>query len=319
MLPMETTTTLWAGSRIMNLIHRVGAGLLLVGGMLPTQAEACWPLFGWGHCGMQAPMAQCCPPCETPMYGPQAYSRRDNRNWVYRSRTRTRMSGPAMYGDATMGLPMGGCGCESSPMIMPQQAPLMVPQSTMCPQPVTTYLEVPKTIMRQEAVQVQVPTTTYQQVTMDEGGYQQVWVPRMVTKNVPQTILQTQVQYRQVPQTVIERVPQVSTQWIPQQPLIGSVYSPSVAYGAYPIATPTSVTPVPEYNPAPLNPVPSPMSGSATVPRPVSPQTSQVQEWQKVRQRSAIQQQNYEYAPQAEPQTEGLRVPQAAGRFSSKR
>ena len=225
-----------------------------------------------------------------------------------------------MYGDATMGLPMGGCGCESSPMIMPQQAPLMVPQSTMCPLPVTTYLEVPKTIMRQEAVQVQVPTTTYQQVTMDEGGYQQVWVPRMVTKNVPQTILQTQVQYRQVPQTVIERVPQVSTQWLPQQSMIGSVYSPSVAYGAYPIATPTSVTPVPEYNPAPLNPVPSPMSGSATVPHPVAPQTSQIQEWQQVRQRqTTIEQQKYEYDTLNEPQTEGYRVPQAAGRFSLKR
>lgn len=207
-------------------------------------------------------------------------------------------------------------------MIMPQQAPLMVPQATMCPQPVTTYMNVPKTVMRQEAVQVQVPTTTYQQVTVDEGGYQQVWVPRMVTKNVPQTVMQTQIQYRQVPQTVMERVPQVSTQWLPQQPLLGSVYAPSVAYGAasYPIATPTTVTPVPEYNPAPLNPVPSPMGDAAAVPRPMAPQTSQVQEWQKVRQRqTTIEQQKYEYETQAEPQNEGYRVPQAAGRFSSKR
>ena len=222
--------------------------------------------------------------------------------------------------DLTMGLPMGGCGCESSPMIMPQQSPLLVPQSTMCPQPMMSYLEVPKTIMHQQAVQVQVPTTTYQQVTVDEGGYQQVWVPRMVTKNVAQTVMQTQVQYRQVPQTVIERVPQVSTQWIPQQPQIGSVYSPSMAYGAYPIATPTTVTPVPEYNPAPLNPVPSPMSNSATVPRAFTPQTSQIQEWQQVRQRqTTIEQQKYEYEALSGHETEGLRVPQAAGRFSSKR
>ena len=220
-----------------------------------------------------------------------------------------------MFGSPTMGLSMGDCSCGSAPMMMPQQAPMMAPQAFLCPQPVTTYLEVPKTVMRQEAVQVQVPVTTYKQVAVDEGGYQQVWVPRLVTKNVPQTILQTQVQYRQVPQTVIERVPQISTQWIPQQPQIGSVYSPSMAYGAYPIATPTSVTPVTEYNPAPLNPVPSPMSDSATMPRPVAPQSSQIQEWQQVRQRQAIQQQNYEY----EPQISGLHVPQAAGRFSSKR
>ena len=227
-----------------------------------------------------------------------------------------------MFGDGSMGMSMGGCGCGSAPMMMPQQAPLMVPQSSMCPQPVTTFLEVPRTVMRQEAVQVQVPMTTYKQVTVDAGGYQQVWVPRMVTKNIPQTIMQTQVQYRQVPQTVMERVPQVSTQWLPQQPVIGSAYAPSVAYGvaSYPIATPTTVTPVNEYNPAPLNPVPTPLSDSASAPRTVAPQTSQVQEWQKVRQRQAtIEQQKYEYQTQAEPQSEGYRVPQAAGRFSSKR
>ncbi len=227
------------------------------------------------------------------------------------------MSGPAMFGSPTMGLSMGDCSCGSSPMIQPQQAPLMAPQAFLCPQQVTTYLEVPKTVLRQEAVQVQVPVTTYKQVAVDEGGYQQVWVPRLVTKNVSQTIVQTQVQYRQVPQTVIERVPQVSTQWLPQQTMIGSVYAPSVA--SYPIATPTTVTPVLEYNPAPLNPVPTPRDAAAT-PTLVAPQTSQVQEWQKVRQRQpTIEQQEYEFEAPAETQSEGLRVPQAAGRFSSKR
>jgi hypothetical protein len=316
---MAAMTQLGTGSRIMNLIRHVSAGLLLFGGMLPAQAEACWwPLFG---CGLRAPMAQYGPACGVPMYGPMAYSPRMNRRWVYKSHTRTRISGPAMFGDATMGIPMGDCNCGQAPMIMPQSAPLLVPQSSMYPQPMTTYLDVPKTIMRHEAVQVHVPTTTYQQVTVDEGGYQQVWVPRMVTKNVPQTVMQTQIQYRQVPQTVVERVPQVSTQCLPQQSMIGSVYSsPTAVYGGYPIATPTSVTPVLEYNPPPLNPVPSPMSGSATVPHPVAPQASQIQEWQQVRQRqTTIEQQKYEYEMQSEPQTEGYRVPQAAGRFSSKR
>ncbi len=303
----------------MNLIHRVGAGLIVVGGLLPIQAQAQWPSGSCG-CGSPAPLApieammgsqmmgpQMMGPqtCGGPMFGPQMRAPRMNRSWVYRSRTRTRMTGPAMFGDASMGIPLGDCSCGSAPMMMPQQSSLMVPQTSLCPQPVATYLEVPRTVMRQEAVQVQVPITTRQQVTVDEGGYQQVWVPRMVTKTIPQTIMQTQVQYRQVPQTVMERV-----------------CSPSVAYGAtaYPTATPTSVSPIPDDYPAPLNPVPVPMSDSAAVPRAVSPQTSQVQEWQKVRQRQAtIEQQKYEYEMQEVPQTEGYRVPQAAGRFSAKR
>lgn len=216
---------------------------------------------------------------------------------------------------------------EQSPIIVPQTSMLPVIETRMRPQQVTTYTNVPKTIMRQEAVQVQVPTTTYQPVTVDEGGYQQVWVPRMVTKNVPQTIMQTQLQYRQVPQTVMERVPQVVTQMVPEQfvrhvptTMPGSSIIQGYALGtpSYPIVTPTTVTPAPEYHtPAPSNPVPYPTSDSATLPLPAAPQTSQIQEWQKVRQRppSTIQQQAYE----VESTDTGYRVPQAAGRFSSKR
>ncbi len=317
----------------MSLIHRVGASLIVVGGLLPAHVNAQWPQPGCG-CNGPAPMAQmpqmapmfgselmAPQTCGGPQFGPRMRAPRPQRPWVYRSHTRTRISGPSMFGDATMGLPMGDCGCSQPAMMLPQSAPMMIPQQSLIPQQIVTYRDVPKTVMRQEAIQVQVPSTTYKQVTMDEGGYQQVWVPRMVTKNVPQTVMQAQVQYRQVPQTVMERVPQVSTQWIPQQ-TVQQVAAPTTcgqnyAFGgsAYPIATPTTVTPVPEYNsPAPLNSAPS--SNSATLPTPV-PQTSQVQEWQKVRQRpsSTIEQQAYEY----ETQDEGYRVPKAAGRFSSKR
>lgn len=307
-----------------GLMHRVGAGLILVGGLLPAQIEAQWPLGGCNTCGTQAPMA----PMFGPMPGPQTCGpqsdmprqrARDHRPWIYRSHTRTRISGPSMYGDATMGLPMGSCGCS--------QPTMMMPQAVVQPQQIITYRDVPKTIMRQEAVQVQVPTTTYQQVTMDEGGYQQVWVPRMVTKTVPQTVMQTQIQYRQVPQTVMERVPQVTTQWVPQQ-TVQQVAAPacgqSLAFGGspYPIATPTTVSPLPEYNPAPMNPVPVPTSDYATRPTPPVPKTTQIQEWQKVRQRQpTIEQQKYEYEALEESQSrqEGYCVPQAAGRFSSQR
>ena len=252
------------------------------------------------------------------MYGPRMHKPRMPRQRMYRTRTRTRTfsSGPATCGDVAMGSPMGDCGCSSPAMI--------APQTMMRPQQITTYVDVPKTVMRQEAVQVQVPTTTYRQVAVDEGGYQQVWVPKMVTKNVAQTVMQTQVQYRQFPQTVMERVPQITTHMVPEQiarqyspTIIGSPVGQSFAVGSqsFPIATPTSVTPIYETSPAPLNPVPTPMNETATLPHP-APQTSQVQDWQKVRQRpSTIQQQAYE----VESVETGYRVPKAIGRFSSKK
>lgn len=249
------------------------------------------------------------------MYGPRMRGPRIHRQRGLRTRSRMMSSGPAMFGDATMGLPVGDC-CDSPAMI--------APQTMMRPQQITTYVDVPKTVLRQEAVQVQVPTTTYRQVAVDEGSFQQVWVPRLVTKNVAQTVMQTQVQYRQVPQTVMERVPQITTQMVPSQ-IVGQ-YSPTIIGSSvgqslgmlsqsYPIVTPTTVTPIYETAPAPLNPVPTPLNESATLPHP-APQTSQVQDWQKVRQRpSTIQQQAYE----VESVETGYRVPKAAGRFSSKR
>lgn len=212
------------------------------------------------------------------------------------------MGAPAMGG-----LPSTGCGCGASasmPMMMPEQS-IIVPQASMMPQPVITHQSVPKTVMRQEAVQVQVPTTTYQQVSVDEGGYQQVWVPRMVTKSVPRTVMTTQVQYRQVPQTVYEQVPQITA-------------SSGTFGSSFPIATPTTVTPIQDFNtPTPVNPVPTPMGDTATAP-PKAPQTSQVQDWQKVRQRSStIEQQSYEY--ESKDTSSGYLVPKAAGRFSSSR
>ncbi|RLS41752.1 MAG: hypothetical protein DWH81_05480 [Planctomycetota bacterium] len=327
----------------MTLLHRVGAGLILMGGLLPAQVNAGWPWFG-RDCGCSAPppVASCGPICQPapmmappPVMYPQAapccggqphlgrLPRQRHRNtMVYRSRTRIRMHGHGMdnsyfgapmMGAPAMGFPSTGCGCGASasmPMIMPEQS-IIVPQSSMMSQPVITYQNVPKTVMRQEAVQVQVPTTTYQQVAVDEGSFQQVWVPRMVTKSVPRTVMTTQVQYRQVPQTVYEQVPQFSS--------TSGTFGSSFAQGpSFPIATPTTVTPSQDFNtPTPVNPVPTPMGETATAPQ-AAPQTSQVQEWQKVRQRSStIEQQSYEY--ESKDTSSGYLVPKAAGRFSSSR
>lgn len=336
------------GKQDMSLIHQFSAGLVVFGGLLPVQIQAQWPGPGCGCGGATAqiapmapimPMApispifpsmgpmtslapSCGPVCGQDILAPRPWGPRmrqpRSRPWVYRSRTVMRGYGQSMFGDTTMGLPMGDCGCEAAPMITPQ-APMIVPQATLIPQQLTTYVDVPKTVLRQEAVQVQVPTTTYKQVAVDEGGYQQVWVPKMVTKSVPQTVMQTQVQYRQVPHTIMERVPQVSTQWVPST--IASSGHPTIAgLAPYPIATATTVSP--EYNPPPVNPVPNPVEETAQRPTPVVPQTSQVQEWQQVKQRqNTIQQQKYEVEAIEESAHNGTgyRVPKAAGRFSSKR
>jgi hypothetical protein len=51
---------------------------------------------------------------------------------------------------------------------------------------------------RLEPVTEQVPVTTYDTVCVDEGSYTQVWVPKVVAKQVPRTVMQTRVSYRRV-------------------------------------------------------------------------------------------------------------------------
>lgn len=84
-------------------------------------------------------------------------------------------------------------------------------------QQVTTYCDVAETQMTQRQVVENVPVTTCQNVTRDEGGYQMVWVPKPVTRQVAQTTMQQQVKTVSVPVQVVRRVPQVSTQVVPVQ------------------------------------------------------------------------------------------------------
>ena len=84
-------------------------------------------------------------------------------------------------------------------------------------QQIVTYKDVAETAYRQEAVQQVVPKTTYENVTVDEGSYQTVWVPKQVTRQVARTTYETQTSYRSVPYTTTRRIPQVSTQLVPQQ------------------------------------------------------------------------------------------------------
>lgn len=104
--------------------------------------------------------------------------------------------------------PVATCNCTA-------QRPVV--ETQMVPQQVTSYRNEVVTQYRQEAYTQAVPVTTYRDVVVDEGGYQTVYVPKMVTKRVPQTVYQQQTAYRSVPYQVTRQVPQVSTQMVPQQ------------------------------------------------------------------------------------------------------
>ena len=85
------------------------------------------------------------------------------------------------------------------------------------PQSVTTFRDVTETQMQQKQVVENVPVTTTKNVTVDEGGFQMVWVPKPVTKQVAETTLQQQVKTVSVPVQVTRRVPQMATQMVPVQ------------------------------------------------------------------------------------------------------
>lgn len=118
----------------------------------------------------------------------------------------------------TCELPQAQCSCAQTQTHMQMQTRTRpVVQTQLRAQQVTTYRDVTETHVRNESVVENIPSTTYRNVTVDEGGYQMVWVPKPVTKQVAQTVVQQQVKTRSVPYQVTRRVPQVSTQMIPVQ------------------------------------------------------------------------------------------------------
>ncbi len=123
-----------------------------------------------------------------------------------------------IHADAQVLTQVGTVHCN--PCLQPQaQCVTMQPvvETQYRQQQVTTYRDVTETRYRQEACVQKVPVTTYREVTVDEGSYQTVWVPKLVKKQVAQTQIQNRTSYRNVPYQVTTRVPQVSTQVVPVQ------------------------------------------------------------------------------------------------------
>jgi len=94
--------------------------------------------------------------------------------------------------------------------------------------------DVVSTEYRSEPVTETVPMTVTENVTVDEGSYQTVWVPRLTSRPVARTVYQTRTAYRSVPYQVTRRVREYgyegeATQTVRTYPetMIGSGYRPS--------------------------------------------------------------------------------------------
>ncbi len=124
--------------------------------------------------------------------------------------------------------------------VFQQAAVRPVWQTQFRPQQVLTYRDAAHTEYRQEAYLKTVQVKTYESTLVDEGGYERVWVPKLVRKVVPRTAWQQQLGYRTVPYLINRRIPQLSTRYLPQQRL---AYLPSVpAVAAFPVAEPVVTT-----------------------------------------------------------------------------
>ncbi len=158
--------------------------------------------------------------------------------------------------------PVTHCNCQSHQPVV---------ETEMVPQQVMTYRNEVVTQYRQEAVTQNVPVTTYRDVVVDEGSYQTVYVPKQVTKRIPEVTYQQQIAYRSVPFQTSRQVPQVSTQMVSRQIVRQQPYSYQTTQVAPITVAPIAQTSVPVYaRYAPVAVAPcGPCGGMAFAPAPI--------------------------------------------------
>jgi hypothetical protein len=158
----------------------------------------------------------------------------------------------------------GDCCCRVC-----RQTQCVCPQST-CP-PIVQR-DVVTTEYRNEPVVETVPSTVYENVMVDEGSYQTVWVPRLTTKSVARTVYQTRTSCRTVPYQVTRRVNDFGTQIGQAIPTATAplVYAPP-AYSVS--ALPYRAAPTTPTGAASSNPVPDPRFSAAPT-TPIVPRTA---------------------------------------------
>ena len=186
-------------------------------------------------------------------------------------------------------LPVPKCCC-TAPAPAPQVTYQPVVETQYAQQPVITQRDVVETQYRSEPVTETIPSVAYDNVCVDEGGYQSVWVPKLVNKQVARTVYQQRTTYRSVPYQVTRRVAECTTQTVPYQtvryvPTVGNgmawsgapttigaaPYPGTVASSSYPYSPQPATTPrlsaAPAYSPTPIAAAPS-SGGLSPVPDP---------------------------------------------------
>ncbi len=121
-------------------------------------------------------------------------------------------------------------------------------------QKIVTYHDVPSVEYRRKIQIDIVPATMFRDVLVDQGSYQTVWVPKLVTQRTKQTVYQQRLSYRTVPYQVNRRIPQLSTRLV-QQPALP--YIPRTDYAHTRPTAPLTIRPLPNYTPTATTTMPS--------------------------------------------------------------
>lgn len=216
--------------------------------------------------------------------------------------------------------PMAACQCARTRAVV---------QTHVRAEQFTATKLVTETHVRNETYLERVPVTTTKTVTVDEGGYQMVWVPKPVTKQIAETTCVTQAKTRAVPYQVTRAVPQTVTRMVPYQTVYhvteiiptAVVAVPAPVIGCSTCATGTAF--VPHAHPHATAMSPSlPLTSTALTPIPQTaqgPTTGSHGDWQSVPGRSAAPTPRPASAPVPMPTDEPpqLPTPKTSGRFKA--
>jgi hypothetical protein len=137
--------------------------------------------------------------------------------------------------------PCGHCNCQAP--AAPQTTCQAVVETQYTQQPVWQQRDVVATEYRNEMVVETVPATVVENVTVDEGSYQTVWVPRLTTKAVARTTYQTRAACRTVPYQVTRRVSECGMQTVPVQTVRLAPMNGPVVSGTYPTLATSPILP----------------------------------------------------------------------------
>lgn len=155
-----------------------------------------------------------------------------------------------------------------------------------CAPAIVSSQAIPQIHYQRQAVIQQIPVTSYQQVTVDEGSYQMVWVPRPVTRTIAQTVLQPQIAYRDVAVQTHQIITQVQPPLTSPMVVYSAPQMPVLGWGVQSglTAAPTFVPGVPTIASQPIErPTPHP-DYLTTPPAAAAPGTG---DWQTIPQRQS--------------------------------